>query len=374
MKPLIPVCCFLMMLSVISEAQAQKLNLLIGTYTKPGKSEGIYVYEFDIATGKATYKNKAAGLDNPSYLTLSKDQKHVYAVSEAGPGKGTVSAFDFDKTTGNLKLLNSMSSGGDGPCYVSVDEDNKYVFLANYTGGSFTAIRLTEDGRFGTLTQTQKFTSNGVGKGQQEKPHAHSTVLSPDEKRLYVSDLGNDEIVGFKYSANAKNPVKSAQLIKLPQGSGPRHFEFHPNKKFGYSVQELTCEVVAYRYKDKKLSFLQSISGVPNGYTGRRWAADIHISPDGKFLYSSNRDDLNDIAIFSIQTDGTLVSAGRQPTLGKAPRNFVIDPSGNYLLAANQNSDRVVIFKRNQETGMLTDTGERIEVGAPVCLKFGKID
>ncbi|MBC8053834.1 MAG: lactonase family protein [Sphingobacteriaceae bacterium] len=366
--------CFFFLLCVVFESEAQKLNLLIGTYTKPGKSEGIYVYEFDLQTGKAAYKNKAAGLNNPSYLAVNKKEDVVYSVSEAGPGKGSVSAFRFDKKTGGLSLLNSKPSGGDGPCYVAVDKKSKHVFVANYTGGSFTAICLSPDGSLGNSISTHKFTSNGVGKGQQEKPHAHSTVLSPDEKRLYVSDLGNDEIVGFKYSSLVGDPLKPAQLIKLPAGNGPRHFEFHPNKKFGYAVQELTCEVVAYRYKNKKLSFLQSISSLPAGYKGRKWAADIHVSPDGKFLYSSNRDDANEIAIFAIQKDGKLTLTGRQSSLGKAPRNFVIDPTGNYLLAANQNSDNVVIFKRDRNTGMLTDTGERIDVGAPVCLKFASTE
>jgi 6-phosphogluconolactonase len=355
-------------------AHAQKFNLLIGTYTKTGKSEGIYVYEFDAKTGKAVYKNKAAGLKNPAFLTLSHNQNFVYAVSENGPGEGGVSAFSFDKKTGNLQLLNSKPSGGDGPCYVAVDESNKHLFVANYVGGSFSAIKLEKNGSLSDETQTSVYTSNGIGKGQQEKPHAHSTVLAPDEKVLLVSDLGNDEILSYQYNENMVKPLTAHQTIKLPAGSGPRHFEFHPNKKFGYSVQELTCEVVAYRYNNGQLEHLQTIAGLPEGYGGRKWAADIHLSPDGKFLYSSNRDDANDIAIFAIQKDGKLKAIGRQSTMGKVPRNFAIDPTGNYLAVAHQNSDNVIIFKRDKKTGLLTDTGEKIEVGTPVCLKFGDVD
>ena len=369
MKPTVLICCLLMILSVM-KTEAQKLNLLIGTYTKPGKSEGIYVYEFDTTTGKSTYKNKAAGLTNPSYLALSKDENFVYAVNEAGPGKGAVSAFAFEPKSGTLTLLNQKPSNGDGPCYVSIDKERKHLFVANYSGGSFSVLPVNKDGSLADGVQTITFKSNGLGKGQQEKPHAHSAVLAPDEKYLYVTDLGNDEILGYKYSSKATPPLSRNQLIKLPAGSGPRHFEFHPNKKFAYAVQELSCDVVAYNYKKGHLSFHQKISGLPEGYTGRRWAADIHISPDGKFLYSSNRDDANDIAIFSIQKNGRLTSVGRQSTLGRAPRNFVIDPSGNYLLVANQNSDSIIIFKRDMNTGLLKDTGERIEIGAPVCLKF----
>lgn len=372
MKPTKLYYCLLFIFSIVFETNAQKLNLLIGTYTKPGKSEGIYVYEFDVSTGKAVYKNKAAGLTNPSYLAISNNEEFVYAVNEAGPGKGSVSAFKFDKKTGALDLLNQKPSEGDGPCYVSIDKAGKHIFVANYNGGSFSVLPVLSDGSLADAVQKVTLKSNGVGKGQQEKPHAHSTVLSPDENFLYVSDLGDDEILAYSYAFNSPVPLKYIQTIKVPAESGPRHLTFHPNKKFAYSVQELSCEVFAYRYKKGRLSFLQNISGLPHGYTGRKWAADIHVSPDGKFLYSSNRDDANDIAVFSISKKGTLTSAGRQSSLGKAPRNFVIDPSGNYLLVANQNSDDIFIFKRDIKTGLLTDTGEKIEVASPVCLKFAE--
>lgn len=359
-------------LVTISQVHAQKLNLLIGTYTAPGKSEGIYVYEFDASSGKLVYKNKVAGLNNPSYLTISKDEKNVYAVNEAGQGKSSVSSFSFNKQSGALTLLNQQPSGGDGPCYVAVDKKSNHVFVANYAGGSFSVLPVLNNGSLGEPSQLVVFTSNGVGKGQQDKPHAHSTVLSPEEKYVYVSDLGNDEIMAYRYSAKSVRPLSPSKYGKtsLPAGSGPRHFDFHPNGKFAYSLQELTCDVVAYRYKRGKLSRLQTISGLPQNYTGRKWAADIHVSPDGKFLYSSNRDDANDIAIFAIQKNGTLTSVGRHPSLGKAPRNFVIDPTGNFLLVANQNSHVIVVLKRNKETGLLSDTGEKIEISSPVCLKF----
>ncbi|MGV3508154.1 MAG: lactonase family protein, partial [Sphingobacteriaceae bacterium] len=270
--------------------------------------------------------------------------------------------------------LNQKSSAGDGPCYVAVDKNNNHVFVANYMGGSFSVLPVHKDGSLGDAIQTEKFIHNGVGKGQQGKPHAHSTVLSPDEKYLFVSDLGNDEILEYKYSNNNDIPLKKEDVIKIPAGNGPRHFEFHPNQKFAYSIQELTCDILAYSYKKGKLSLIQTIEGKPAGFNDKKSAADIHVSPDGKFLYSSNRDEINDIAIFSIQKDGILTFVGRQSVLGKTPRNFVIDPTGNYLLAANQNSDNIVIFKRDKETGLLNDTGERIEVGSPVCLKFGKIE
>lgn len=355
------------------ETQAQKLNLLIGTYTKSGKSEGIYVYEFDTSTGKTRYKNKAI-LNNPSYLALSENQQFVYAVGEAGAGEGGVSALSFDKKSGELKLLNKKPSMGDGPCYVSTDKEGKHVFVANYRGGSFAALPILEDGSLGDAVQAITFKANGLGTGRQETPHAHSAVLSPKEDYLYVSDLGNNEILGYKYSPKTAQPLGLVQTVKAQKEAGPRHFEFHPNQKFAYSVLELNCTINAYTYKKGQLALIQTLSTQPEGFTGIKSGADIHISPDGKFLYSSNRGDANDLAIFSIQKDGKLIPVGRQSTLGKTPRNFVIDPEGNYLLAAHQDSDSVVIFKRDKKSGLLTDTGERIEVGMPVCLKFSKTE
>ena len=363
---------FSLMLMLLT-AQAQTYNLLIGTYTKSGKSEGIYVYEFDSKTGKANYKNKAVGLTNPSYLAISNNEEKVYAVCEAAAGKGLVAAFDFDKKTGTLKLLNTQSSIGNGPCYVSTDKDNKHIFLANYGGGSATAIALNPDGSLSEQNQFIQYQGSSANKDRQSAPHAHSTVLSPDEKYLLISDLGTDRINLLTITTDTANPLKEAKtpFINTQPGSGPRHFDFHPNGKFGYSIQELNGNVGVYKYSKGSLKLLQNISGLPENYKGRIWAADIHVSPDGKFLYASNRDDLNDLAIFSIDSKtGKLKLAGRQATLGRAPRNFAITPDGGFLLAANQSSDLVVIFRRDKSTGLLTDTGERIEVGAPVCLKF----
>ncbi|WP_242689236.1 lactonase family protein [Pedobacter sp. SYSU D00535] len=360
----------------MAEAQAQKLNLLIGTYTKSGKSEGIYVYEFDERTGKASYKNKATGIDNPSYLCVTDNNKHVYAVNEAGPGQGGVTAFSFDPKSGALLLLNKKPSNGDSPCYVSVNKNNNHVFVGNYMGGNFSALPILGDGSLGDAVQVIQHQGNSVNKERQEKPHVHSTVLSPKEDFLLVSDLGTDKINIYSYNPKRKEPLSEADpgFFAVEAGNGPRHFDFHPNGKFAYSVQELTCNVTAFSYDKGRLTQIQNISGLSEGYNGRRWAADIHVSPDGNFLYSSNRDDANDIAIFKInQKDGKLTAVGRQPTLGRAPRNFAISPDGNYLLAANQNSDTIVIFKRDKATGLLSDTGERIEVGSPVCLKFTKI-
>ncbi len=369
--------CLLVISTMIlsaTEIQAQKLNLLIGTYTKSGKSEGIYVYEFDTKTGKTTYKNKATGLNNPSYLALSKDEKHVYAVSEAGPGKGGASAFAFNKKTGALSFLNSKPSIGDGPCYIAVDDQNKHIFLANYGGGSLTAIPLNSDGSLGDTNQHIKYEGSSVNKDRQSAPHVHSTVLSPDNEYLFVSDLGTDKINIYKYnSENQEMPLKNARtpFVSVIPGSGPRHFDFHPNHKFAYSIQEMSGNVSVFKYGNGSIELVENVSSIPADYKGNIWSADIHVSPDGKFLYTSTRDQLNEIVIFKIdKSSGKLTLAGRHSSLGKAPRNFVIDPGGNFLLVANQNSDNIVVLKRDKTTGLLKHTGEELKIGSPVCLKF----
>lgn len=349
-------------------------NLLVGTYTKEGKSDGIYVYDFNVKSGEFGLISNAPGIANPSYLAISKSGKKVYSVSEAGRGKGSISAFAFDPSTGELKLINTVSSGGDGPCYVEVDTDDKFVFSGNYSGGTLAAIRVNDDGSLDSSIQVIKHEGTSINKDNQSKPHVHSTVLSPDNKYLIVADLGTDKVHTYKFDKSAAEPLSPADpaYVSATPGAGPRHSTFHPNGKFVYVVNELDGSVTAYAYADGKLSPIQSITMLKEGYKGTIEGADIHCSPDGRFLYASNREESNEILIYAIGKDGKLKYAGRQSTLGKAPRNFVIDPTGKFLLVGNQNSDEIVIFTRNGKTGLLTDTGKRISLGMPVCLKFVK--
>ncbi len=351
-------------------------NLLIGTYTKPGKSDGIYVYEFNSETGEFNYKAEAAGIKNPSFLTISRDRKHVYSVSELGDGEGSISAFSFDAPSGKLDFLNSESSGGNGPCYVSVDDKKKYVFSGNYGGGSVAAIPIKENGSLGSDIQSIQHEGNSINKGNQDKPHVHAAVLSKDNRYLFVPDLGTDKVNIYKVDITNSKPLTASEpaFIGVKAGSGPRHFTFHPQGKFAYLIQEMTGTVTVFNYEDGKLNFEQSVNMPPVGFTGKIDAADIHISPDGKFLYGSLRGDLNELVIYALDEAGKLTYSGRQSTLGKTPRNFVIDPSGNFLLAANQNSDSIIIFKRDHKTGLLRPTGKKISIESPVCLKFAPIE
>jgi len=350
-------------------------NLLIGTYTTSSESNGIYVYSFDSETGAFSYKSEIGGIVNPSFLAVTQDRKHVYAVSEVGQGQGSVSAYSFDAQTGKLIYLNSSSSGGDGPCYVSVDEAKRLVFSGNYGGGSLAAIPVNKDGSLSQDIQAILHQGSSIHKNQN-RPHVHATVLSPDDQYLFVPDLGTDKINIYEVDATASKPLSPAEpaFVKVEDGSGPRHFTFHPNGKYAYLIQELMGIITAFSYDNGNLEVIQSVEVIPPGYTGNPGAADIHISPDGKFLYGSLRGDINQLVVYAVGSGGGLTYVGRHSTLGEHPRNFAIDPSGNYLLVGNSRSNEIVIFKRDQKTGLLTPTNKRISLGVPVCLKFVAID
>jgi 6-phosphogluconolactonase len=354
-------------------AQSAKYQLIIGSYNTPAKPEGIYVYDFNTKTGELTHKT-TTNVASPSYLAVSPDRKHIYAVSE--DQSHTVNAFGYNATSGQLTFLNKQDTGGGSPAYVSVDATGKYVFVANYAGGNLAAVPVLKDGSLGTDIQYIKHEGSSIDK-RQTKPFAHSTVISPDNKYLFVSDLGIDKINIYKFDPLKSPPLSPAEpaFASLTPGSGPRHFTFHPNKKFAYLIQEINGTITAFNYNDGKLTSLQTVSIVPEGFTGRIGAADIHVSPDGKFLYGSNRGDANDLSIFAIdQATGKLTFVGRQSTLGKTPRNFAIDPTGNFLLAANQDTNDIFIFKRDQKTGLLTATGQKITISKPSCLQFVKVN
>jgi 6-phosphogluconolactonase len=350
-------------------------HLLIGTYTS-GKSEGIYVYDFNTSTGDNKFVSSAK-IENPSYLTVSPNKKIVYAVTEnadstlMGVG-GEVAAFSFDKKKGQLTKINQQFSGGKHPCYVTVDKTGKWVVVANYSSGSAALFPVNKDGSLGAAKQVLQDEGNGPNKDRQEGPHVHSTVLSPDNKFLFTPDLGTDKVMIYQFD-NVKGKLAAstpAYAQSLP-GSGPRHFDFHPNKKYAYLMEEMSGTVSVFKYSPGKLKVIQRISALPADFNGVIGSADIHVSADGRFLYCSNRGESNSIAIFSIDSvTGKITIVEHQSTLGKTPRNFNFDPTGNFLLVANQNSDDIIIFKIDKKTGLLTDTGKRIDVPNPVCIKW----
>lgn len=369
---------FLALLLVLSVTGfSQQYYLFIGTYTEGAASQGskgIYVYKFDAATGNATPVSTAM-TDNPSYLAVAPGGKYLYAANETGGSKpGSVSAFSFDKATGKLTFIDQQLSGGDGPAYVSVDAHRKWVVVANYGGGSFSALPISADGSLGAATQTIQHTGSGFNKARQDKPHVHSVIFSPDGKYLTVADLGLDNLSIFKFDYTAaKDPLIPAPTptVTIQPGSGPRHTAFDPGKPYAYLLNEMAGAVDVFHYSHGNFTWLQRISSLPAGFTGAIGSADIHVGPGGKFLYASNRGDANSIAIFAIDpSTGKLTVKGFESTQGKTPRNFLIDPTGHWLLAANQGGGNVVIFRIDPQTGLLKATGQQLQIPTPVCLKM----
>lgn len=364
--------CSLILLSLGLFAQGGKYHILVGTYTSPGKSEGIYVYEFDSQNGAITYKSKVI-LESPSYFTVSPDRKFVYSVTEGKESK--ISSLSFDPKTADLKLLNSRPSGGNGPTHISVDSKRKYVFAANYGGGSLTALPIEADGTLGSDIQDIKHDGRSIAR---EKPFVHSAVVSPDNKYVLTADLGTDKINIYSFDAK-KRPlaltVATQPYITLDPGAGPRHSTFHPNKNFFYAVTEINSKVYAFNYDKGHLTQIQSVSMIPEEFVGPGHGADIHVAADGKFLYASTRSTVNEIAIYSIdQKTGMLSLIGKQPSFGKSSRTFEIDPSGNWLLSASQGTNEIIVFRRDQQTGKLTPTGQKLQIDKPSLVKFVRMD
>jgi len=343
-----------------------------GTYTRQ-KSKGIYVYRYDPKTGKLNNGTLAAETSNPSFLAVHPSQKYLYAANENGTG--TVSAFAIDPASGQLKLLNSVSSKGSGPCHVSVDKTGKWVFAANYNNGSAAAFPVKEDGSLGEAAWSVQDTGSSADKQRQSGPHAHSANISPDNKFMLLADLGLDKILVFHLDA-AKGAItpNDPPFGRVAPGSGPRHLAFSTNGKFVYVISEMACTVTAFHWDAAhgKLDEFQTISTIPAGTTGTRSTAEIAVHPNGRFLYGSNRG-INTIALFDIdRASGKLTLVEGVPSGGKTPRNFAIDPTGAFLLAAHQDSDNIVGFKIDPKTGRLTPTGDSVEVGAPVCIVFAR--
>jgi len=367
----------LLAIPVLGSAQKKfpkTFDLIIGTYTK-ADSKGIYVYRFYEETGKMAYLSETDGISNPSYLCVSSNNKFVYSANENDVG-GAVSAFKFNAPEGLLTLINTQPAGG-GPAYVAVDKEQKNVFAANYGSGTLTVLPVNKDGSLGAAIQTIKDEGHGINKDRQEAPHIHSGWLSPNEKVFFYADLGTDKLNIYRYHASQNPPLTPAtpSFVEVQPGNGPRHFDFSADGKYLYLIQEMGAVITVYKVNGEKLTALQSVNMTGEGFRGAVGAADIHISPDGRFLYATNRGDANEIILYNINPDnGQLTFVERYGTLGKTPRNFVIDPTGRYLLVANQNSNNIVVFKINFETGKLLLINSQIKISMPVCLKMVPVE
>jgi 6-phosphogluconolactonase len=354
--------------------------LYVGTYTETedhgnGQATGIYIYKLDRTTGRLTHIGTSPETTNPSYIQVHPEGNWLFAVNETGSSQGepagSVSAFRLTHEGKAMEFINSVSSEGNYPCYIQVDQTGKYVMVANYGTGNV-ALFPVNAGRLAPAVSVDQHTGRGPT-SNQETAHAHMITVSRNNHYAYSCDLGTDQIYVYELDTENGRLISTGNHYAAQPGSGPRHLVFHPFRDLAYVINELngTIECMKADTGSGTLTRFQIISTVADGIGKEASCADIHITPSGQYLYASNRGDFNNIAMYSIHSNtGELTLIGHQTVNGKTPRNFIIDPTGTFLLVANQNSDNVVTFRIDRETGILIDTGIETIIPAPVCLKF----
>ena len=352
---------------------SREMTLFIGTYTST-TSEGIYVYRMNSDTGQLT-KFSSIRSENPSFLTLDRSKRFLYAVNELpefqGKPSGAVSAYSIDRT-GMLKFLNQQPSMGADPCHLSVDRKRTRLLVANYTGGNVALLPIRKDGTLGPAVQVKQHEGSGP-KEQQKGPHAHCIIFDPSERHALAADLGSDRVLVYLFDpVTGKFHPGRETWIHMPAGAGPRHLTLHPNGRYAYVINELDSTMTTLKYNADAgtLTTVDTVSTLPADFTDKSYCADVHVSPSGRFLYGSNRGH-NSIVVFSLnQTTGKPTLVEHVSTEGNWPRNFVIDPAGRFLLVAHQRSDNVVVFRIDPQTGRLRPSGQTAQLPIPVCLKF----
>lgn len=352
-------------------------QVYIGTYTRDegwvhGKGDGIYRAAINGNGASLAMADSTNNIVNPTFLALSPDRKNLYAVSEIMPGDddtGFVYAFAIEHDQ-SLRFINRLPSNGLAPAHISVDPTGRLVFASNYVGGVVSVYKRNEDGSI-SLLQTLQHKGSGPHPNQ-DGSHVHMAKVSPDHTYLYVPDLGADKIWSYRIDPKSPKLIPTEQgSVNLAPGAGPRHMDFHPGLHLAYVVNELnsTISLFSYSPKDGVLEEIENISTLPNDFKEWNSTADIHVHPNGKFLYASNRGH-NSIVIFALDDEGRMSLVGHTPTRGEIPRNFVIHPSGDYLYVANQNTDTIEIFSIDPESGTLSFTGNKLDVPTPVCILF----
>ena len=357
-----------------TSAAPTRALVCFGSYSTPDK-ESVHLFQLNLQDGSLKKLNAVDGLSNPSFLKIHPNGKYLYTVNEVstfdGKKSGGVTAFALDVNGGKLNKINQQPSGDTGPCHLTVDATGKYVLVAHYGGGSTSVLPIKIDGSVGAVVSQIKHKGSSVH-SRQKAPHAHAVHVGPNNKFAFAPDLGIDKVLVFSFDENTGAIAETKfDGAKLEPGSGPRHFDFHPDGKFAYVINEIKQTVTAFRYNAKRgrLRTLQTLSTVPHPVDGNS-TAEVLVHPTGQFLYGSNRGH-NSIAMFRInKKNGKLTALGHESTRGSTPRNFGIDPTGQFLLAANQQSDNVTVFRINQETGKLKFTGNEIKLSKPVCVRM----
>lgn len=348
-------------------AKAQQELVFVGSGKK-----NIEAFRFDLASGALTRIVVAAEIEHPSFLSVSPNHQYLYAISEGGPQSSSISAYALEAATGKLSFLNKQSAGGSGPCYVEVDALGKNALIANYGSGSFATFPLAANGLLQPMSGFSQDHGSSMNHERQEGPHAHTLVAGPGEHFAYGCDLGLDKVMIFKLdSANGALVPNEPAYAEVKPGSGPRHIAFHPNGKWAFVITEMANTITAFGYaaRNGALREIQTISTLPEGFSGESYCAEVAVHPSGRFVYGSNRGD-DSIAVFACDAEsGKLTFVERIPSGGKTPRQFEIEPTGRYLLAGNQNSDTVVVFSIDPTSGRLHATGAHVQTDNPQCVR-----
>ena len=368
---------------------APLFDLLIGTYTREAAnsaepaSQGLYRLRFDAGSGLLEPNpRQVVASQNPSWLTLNQAGTRLFVANENGPGQadpvGRVSSLAVHPTSNWLTPLTQATTLGDEPTHVALSADERYLFVSNYgaranPGGSLVVLPVDTRGRIGAAVQLAKHPASGVHPDRQQSPHVHSAVLSPDGRTLFVSDLGADRLFAYRYDpANAERPLSPAEphAIELPPGSGPRHLLFSGDGTQAFATLELSAQVARFDHVDGTLVLRQLVDLAALDKRKAHSPGGLHLAPDGRFLYVSDRAETNQIRVFAIRESQSLEEIQRRDSEGREPREFAIDPSGNYLLVANQRSDSLVVMQRDPDSGLIGETLQTLPLAQPADLKF----
>ena len=364
-------------MSAFSHQNGNELVIFVGTYTEPEQStsEGVYVYGINPSSGKLTLKTVAKNLINPSYLAVHPKSGFIYTIHENGtfegkPGGGVI-ALDVNPETGETRVINIQSSGGEDPCYISIEQTGRYALVANYSSGCVAMLPIQPDGKLSAPSSIIQHTGSSIHPDRQDKPYAHCILPDPTNIYAVACDLGTDQLIVYRMDLEEGQLIEHSKKSVAP-GSGPRHLVFHPNGEYAYVVCELNSTVLAFNYDPEGGTFeeIQSLRTLPPGYEGRNLPADIHLTPDAKYLYVSNRGH-DSFACYEVaENSGFLTLKHHTSSGGSEPRGFAIDPSGKILLSANQNSNNIVLFLIDRGMGHLSRFGDEAQVAMPVCIKF----
>ena len=349
-------------------ADQQRMLVFVGSYAEES-ADGVYVYAFDETNGELTRLDQLSGFKNPTFLNLDTPRRRLYAISETAAADGSklsdAVSFEIDPEAGKLKETSRANALNGPSCHIQRSADNRYLTLASYHKGSISLVELKEDGTVGQVLDIR----NHEGSKPEQKSHVHSSFYSPDQRFLFVCDLGLDTIFTYQIDREQGKLVPTSEA-KVKEGAGPRHLVFHPNGKFAYVINELQSTVTAFRYNADQgtLTEIETVSTLPEGVNVENGCAEITISEDGRHLYGSNRGH-DSIVVYAVDDEnGKLQAVQHASAEGKHPRHFSIVPGGRYVLVANRDTNNLAVFTRDETSGKLAFTGKSVEISKPVCV------